>query len=179
MVNPAPSVESGGKLPQEVPASPVSPVGVVDHASPDGLEMYIPEDVPPPTDAKSSSDSPPPAAEPATSIFLADEELSPPPAPPVPEVQVGFASSSGENGGISEMDGLQDVTLEEIVPSDTSMDEITLNKPEQIYYELYRKTKQKAKEVLLEAKRIKEQYQLDVSDLDEESDEEDEEEEDL
>lgn len=65
---------------------------------------------------------------------------------------------------LCELDCLQEIQLEEI----------TLNKPEEIYYELYRKTKQKAKEALLEAKRIKEQYQLDVSDW-ETSDEEDEE----
>lgn len=64
---------------------------------------------------------------------------------------------------LSEVDCLQEISLEEI----------TLNKPEEIYYELYRKTKQKAKEALLEAKRIKEQYQLDVSDW-ETSDEEEE-----
>lgn len=62
-----------------------------------------------------------------------------------------------------------------MLPVDTTTEEITLNKPEQIYYELYRKTKQKAKETLLEAKRIKEQYQLDVSDLDDDMDEDDEE----
>jgi hypothetical protein len=68
---------------------------------------------------------------------------------------------------LCELDCLQEIQLEEI----------TLNKPEEIYYELYRKTKQKAKEALLEAKRIKEQYQLDVSDW-ETSDEEDEEDDD-
>lgn len=62
---------------------------------------------------------------------------------------------------LSEVDCLQSLGIEEM----------TLNKPEEIYYELYRKTKQKAKEALLEAKRIKEQYQLDVSDW-ETSDEE-------
>jgi hypothetical protein len=66
-----------------------------------------------------------------------------------------------ETDELSEVDCLQSITL----------DEMTLNKPEEIYYELYRKTKQKAKEALLEAKRIKEQYQLDVSDW-ETSDEE-------
>jgi len=64
---------------------------------------------------------------------------------------------------LSEVDCLQEVSLEEI----------TLNKPEEIYYELYRKTKQKAKEALLEAKRIKEQYQLDVSDWETSDEEED------
>jgi len=55
--------------------------------------------------------------------------------------------------------------LKEIDTFDLSpTEEMTLNKPEDIYYELYRKTKQKAKEALLEAKRIKEEYNLDVSD---------------
>jgi hypothetical protein len=76
---------------------------------------------------------------------------------PVP-VPAEFEESQPE---LSEVDCLQELSLEEI----------TLNKPEEIYYELYRKTKQKAKEALLEAKRIKEQYQLDVSDW-ETSDEE-------
>jgi hypothetical protein len=69
-----------------------------------------------------------------------------------------------DSGEMKEIDDLEELPMEEM----------TLNKPEEIYYELYRKTKQKAKEALLEAKRIKEQYQLDVSDW-ETSDEEDEE----
>jgi hypothetical protein len=76
------------------------------------------------------------------------------------DVDNGFDADISQEE-LSEVDCLQSITL----------DEMTLNKPEEIYYELYRKTKQKAKEALLEAKRIKEQYQLDVSDW-ETSDEE-------
>jgi hypothetical protein len=90
-----------------------------------------------------------------------------PPAPVIPEKEVDLEFDLSvpieleESTELSEVDCLKEVLLEEI----------TLNKPEEIYYELYRKTKQKAKEALLEAKRIKEQYQLDVSDW-ETSDEE-------
>jgi hypothetical protein len=149
----------------------------------DSLEMYIPEDVTPPQ--TSAENLPSPTSPPAMTIFLTDDILSKEPPPnhtdqPATETEVTspFASDS-EGGSGSGVDGLQAVTLEEILPLDTSLSEITLNKPEQIYYELYRKTKQKAKETLLEAKRIKEQYQLDVSDLEEDSDEEDDDEEDL
>jgi hypothetical protein len=77
------------------------------------------------------------------------------------DVELDLPLELEEPPELSEVDCLKDVLLEEI----------TLNKPEEIYYELYKKTKQKAKDALLEAKRIKEQYQLDVSDC-ETSDEE-------
>ena len=63
---------------------------------------------------------------------------------------------------MEEQPELKEIDCFDITPTK----EIKLNKPEDIYYELYRKTKQKAKEALLEAKRIKEQYNLDVSDWD-------------
>jgi cell fate regulator YaaT (PSP1 superfamily) len=110
---------------------------------------------------------------------LADEQLSSleKTQQPQSELQV-VLTPLPEISGMNEVD-LQDLPLEEIIPADTSLGEITLNKPEQIYYELYRKTKQKAKETLLEAKRIKEQYQLDVSDLDDSDEDDDDEEEEL
>ena len=71
------------------------------------------------------------------------------------------------NNKLEVMEVIEPTELKEIDCLDiTSAEELKLNKPEDIYYELYRKTKQKAKEALLEAKRIKEQYNLDVSDWD-------------
>jgi hypothetical protein len=47
---------------------------------------------------------------------------------------------------------------------------LELHKPEDIYYELYKTAKQKAKEALLEVKRIKQQYNIYTSDEDTEDD---------
>lgn len=67
---------------------------------------------------------------------------------------------------------------DEIVPLDDieellvdNPDELLeLHKPEDIYYELYKTAKQKAKEALLEVKRIKQQYNIYTSDEDTEDD---------
>lgn len=151
------------------------------------------------TDQLAPSCPPVEPSKPITSIFLAEEEtkqkgepLAPPSAAtttfssrrlgPEPQTTItplslsepttkenteapvsSSSSFTSEDPELCEVDCLQSITL----------DELTLHKPEEIYYELYRKTKQKAKEALLEAKRIKEQYQLDVSDW-EESDVEEE-----
>lgn len=140
--------------PPPPPASTTDPVAVDLSTKEDSLEIYVPEDLP--------------SAAPGSLIFLADDPL-----PPTPELTLTDPPVAKQ----TEDSDLQAVTLDEILPVDTTIAEITLNKPEQIYYELYRKTKQKAKETLLEAKRIKEQYQLDVSDLDSEEDEDEDEEE--
>ena len=159
----------------------------MDPSKQDSLEMYIPEDLKTTTTTPTASNSSSSSSlsgdlvpsSPITSIFLADEQLSSleKTQQPQSELQV-VLTPLPEISGMNEVD-LQDLPLEEIIPADTSLGEITLNKPEQIYYELYRKTKQKAKETLLEAKRIKEQYQLDVSDLDDSDEDDDDEEEEL
>lgn len=127
-----------------VVAEPVLAIEQATHEEPkkeepltNSLEMYIPE----PSLEDSTLD--------LSEVLDDDLALEPEPEPePEPETK------DDELCDLSEVDCLESITLEEM----------TLNKPEEIYYELYRKTKQKAKEALLEAKRIKEQYQLDVSD---------------
>jgi hypothetical protein len=118
---------------------------------PSSLEMYIPESDP----IELCKLEP---EQPSTANNIELEEVSEVDIEPDPEP----IKEKDELCDLSEADCLEAITL----------DELTLNKPEEIYYELYRKTKQKAKEALLEAKRIKEQYQLDVSDW--ETDDEDE-----
>jgi hypothetical protein len=53
---------------------------------------------------------------------------------------------------------------------DNHQELLELHKPEDIYYELYKTAKQKAKEALLEVKRIKQQYNIYTSDEDTEDD---------
>jgi hypothetical protein len=59
--------------------------------------------------------------------------------------------------------------VEEILV-DNPNDMLELHKPEDIYYQLYKTAKQKAKEALLEVKRIKQQYNIYTSDEDTEDD---------
>jgi hypothetical protein len=148
----------------------------------DGLEMETPEDelqasLPEVVNSVSALGPTGALSTPTLSFLAGETPLQTPNVNNEPAMEMQVSETQLEGSGLSEVDILQPVSFEEILPSDNSLTEITLNKPEQIYYELYRKTKQKAKETLLEAKRIKEQYQLDVSDLEEDSDEEDDDEE--
>ena len=105
---------------------------------------------------------------------------------PVPALEPQPLAKSLEQISTSTSNGLEDISIQ--IGSTLGSDTINLKNPNEVYYEIYRKAREKAKEwrlkaieSYLEAKEIKTKYMLfDMDDSDdsmEDSDEEEEEEE--
>ena len=162
--------------PVEIPAPPsvgASPV----EASPVAQEPVTQEPVEPPVEDESVEASPveasPVTQEPveASPVEASPVEASPVEAPSPPSKN----TESKEPIQDSKIPDIMEVDLE--IDDDSSDNDIQLRNPNEIYYEIYRAAREKAKhmrrvaiEALLEAKQIKTKYMLD--DIDDSSDEE-------
>ncbi len=119
-------------------------------------------------------------------IIQAPQPIQEPMPMPVPALEPQPLAKSLEQISTSTSNGLEDISIQ--IGSTLGSDTINLKNPNEVYYEIYRKAREKAKEwrlkaieSYLEAKEIKTKYMLfDMDDSDdsmEDSDEEEEEEE--